>query len=60
MCKVWTERFFIVIVDNIRKRFGYHAIQKGLIFVDKDLTGLHPQNDQHLIHPVNYFEGRIL
>jgi DNA polymerase-4 len=46
-------------VDNIRQRFGYHAVQKGVIFMDKNLTGLHPQNDQHLIHPVNYFDGKI-
>lgn len=45
-------------IDDIRRRFGYNSIQKGIIFVDKKLTGINAKDD-HVIHPVNFFDGVI-
>jgi len=44
-------------IDNIRRRFGYHVIQRGIIFEDHKLTGINPKD--HTIHPLNYFDGDI-
>ncbi len=41
-------------VDEIRRRFGYKAIQKGLLLVDKNLTGIDIKSD-NVIHPSGYF-----
>jgi DNA polymerase-4 len=41
-------------IDDLRRRFGYQIIQRGIIFEDKKLTGINPKDD-HTIHPVNFF-----
>jgi len=46
-------------VDEIRARFGYSAIQRGIILKNKDLTGINPKDD-HVIHPVGYLDGKII
>jgi DNA polymerase-4 len=44
-------------VDNLRDRFGYHIVQRGIIFEDRKLTGLNPKD--HTIHPVNFFDRPV-
>lgn len=46
-------------VDEIRERFGYHSIKKGILLEDKHLTGLNAKDD-NVIHPLNYFDGPIM
>ena len=46
-------------VDEIRARFGYSAIQRGIILKNKDLTSINPKDD-HVIHPVGYLDGKII
>ncbi len=46
-------------VDQIRSRFGYNAIKKGILLADKSLTHLNAKED-NVIHPINYFDGEIL
>ena len=45
-------------IDDLRRRFGYHIVQRGIIFEDKKLTGINPKDD-HTIHPVNFFDNAI-
>jgi len=45
-------------VDDLRRRFGYHIIQRGILYEDNKLTGINPKDD-HVIHPLNFFEGTI-
>ena len=46
-------------IDDVRKRFGYQIIQRGIIYEDRQLTGTNPK-EEHTIHPINYFDGKIL
>lgn len=46
-------------MDDIRRRFGHHTIQKGILLMDRALTGINPKDD-HTIHPYNFFDGAIL
>ena len=41
-------------VDNIRQRFGYYSIQRGLMYQDKALSSLNARDD-HTVHPHSYF-----
>jgi DNA polymerase-4 len=41
-------------VDEIRKRFGYFSIQRGLMYRDKVLSSLDAKNS-HTVHPQGYF-----
>ena len=41
-------------VDDIRSRFGYYSIQRGLMYCDKTLSNLNPKED-HTVHPHSYF-----
>lgn len=41
-------------VDNIRQRFGYYSIQRGLMYQDKALSSLNARED-HTVHPHSYF-----
>jgi DNA polymerase-4 len=45
-------------IDDLRRRFGYHIIQRGIIFEDRKLTGINPRD--HTIHPVGYVDGPII
>ena len=44
-------------VTDIRRRFGYNAILRGLMYYDKELSGLDAKADDHMIHPVAYFQN---
>lgn len=46
-----------IAVDVIRRRFGYNSILRGLMFFDKELSGLDAKADDHMIHPVAYFQN---
>lgn len=41
-------------VDDIRRRFGYYSIQRGLMYYDKALANLNPK-EEHVVHPHSYF-----
>lgn len=41
-------------VDDIRKRFGYYSIQRGIMYQDKLLSCLNAK-DEHTVHPHGYF-----
>lgn len=40
-------------IDNIRKRFGFFKVQRGLMYCDTDLSHINAKED-HVIHPHNY------
>lgn len=46
-------------IDEIRGRFGYHVIKRGILLEDKSLTSLNAK-EENVIHPLNYFDGAIL
>jgi DNA polymerase-4 len=41
-------------VDEIRRRFGFYSIQRGLMYKDKLLSEVNAKED-HIVHPVAYF-----
>lgn len=41
-------------VDDIRKRFGFYSIRRGLMYQDKILSAVNAKED-HTVHPVAYF-----
>ena len=43
-----------VTVDNIRKRFGFYSIQRGLMYRDSILSACSAKED-HTVHPIGYF-----
>lgn len=45
-------------VDEIRSRFGYHTIKKGVLLQDKTLTNIDAKTE-HVIHPLGYVNGKI-
>ena len=42
-------------VDDIRRRFGFYSIQRGLMFCDKKLSAVNAKED-HTVHPHGYME----
>lgn len=46
-------------MDDIRRRYGHHALRQGILLFDDTLTGINPK-DEHIIHPYSYFNGAIL
>ncbi len=44
-------------VTDIRRRFGYGSVLRGLMYFDKALSGLDAKADDHMIHPVGYFQN---
>ena len=42
-------------IDQIRNKYGYFAVQRGIMLLDKDLSNLDAKND-HVIHPVGYLQ----
>ena len=46
-----------IAVDDIRRRFGYNSILRGLMYYDKELSGLDAKAEDHMIHPVAYFQN---
>jgi DNA polymerase-4 len=45
-------------IDDLRRRFGYNVIQRGILYEDRQLTRINPKDD-HTIHPINFFDGTI-
>ena len=43
-----------IAVDDIRRRFGYFSIQRGLMYQDKVLSALDAKGS-HTVHPQGYF-----
>jgi len=43
-------------VDEIRRRFGYKSIQRGLMYCDRVLSDVNAKED-HTVHPHGYMEG---
>lgn len=41
-------------IDEIRHRFGFYSIQRGLMFQDKGLSAVNARED-HKVHPIAYF-----
>lgn len=41
-------------VDEIRKRFGFYSVQRGLMYFDKALSAIDAKSD-HTVHPHGYF-----
>ena len=41
-------------VDDIRRRFGFYSIQRGLMYRDKALSAVNARED-HVVHPHGYF-----
>jgi DNA polymerase-4 len=41
-------------VDEIRRRFGYHSIQRSVMYQDKMLSHLNAKED-HTVHPHSFF-----
>nr|WP_281240871.1 DNA polymerase IV [Sporolituus thermophilus] len=40
--------------DSIRRRFGHYSIQRGVMLLDRRLTGFNPKDD-HVLHPFSFF-----
>ena len=45
-------------VDEIRRRFGYYAVQRAFVYEDKALMKLDAKKD-HTIHPAGYFHSAM-
>ena len=43
-------------VDQIRKRFGFSSVQRGLMYQDRLLSAVNAKED-HTVHPHGYFEN---
>ena len=41
-------------VDDIRRRFGFYSVQRGLMYVDKVLLAVDAKAE-HTVHPHGYF-----
>lgn len=41
-------------VDDIRRRFGFYSIQRGLMYQDKVLSAVNAKED-HTVYPHGYF-----
>ncbi len=46
-----------IAVSDIRRRFGYESVLRGLMYFDRSLSGLDAKADDHMIHPVGYFQN---
>ena len=44
-----------IAVGDIRRRFGFYTIQRGLMYCDPQLSHVNARED-HIIHPHGYFE----
>lgn len=43
-----------IAVDDIRRRFGFQSIQRGLMYSDKRLSSVNAKED-HIVHPKGFF-----
>jgi DNA polymerase-4 len=42
--------------DDIRRRFGYTSVQRGIMYRDRYLSSLNATADDHMVHPHSYLE----
>ncbi len=42
------------VTDDIRRRFGYHTIKRGVLLEDEELTHANTR-EEHVIHPISFF-----
>lgn len=47
------------VVENLRDRWGYDIIKRGVVVVDKDMQNLNPYSEAHIIHPISFLKGAI-
>ncbi len=47
------QRQLELAMDQIRSRYGYYSIQRGLMLADRPLSGFNPK-EEHIIHPVAF------
>ena len=45
-----------IAVDDIRRRFGFSSVQRGVMYMDSYLSSLDAKADDHMIHPHSYLE----
>lgn len=45
-------------IDNVRGRFGYYSIQRGVMYCDRTLSHCDAKGD-HTIHPHGFLQGSI-
>lgn len=43
-----------IAVDDIRRRFGFYSIQRGLMYQDRILSAVNAK-EEHIVHPHGYF-----
>lgn len=43
------------VIDDLRKRFGTHIINKGITYLDNKLTGIDPKHE-NIIHPNSFLK----
>lgn len=53
VAKTQNQEILESAVDDIRRRFGHFAVQRGVMLTDTVLSALNPQED-HIIHPVGF------
>ncbi len=41
-------------LDDLRKRFGFYCVQRGLMYIDRGLSDVNAKED-HTVHPLGYF-----
>lgn len=41
-------------IDNLRGRFGFYSVQRGMMYLDRNLSKLNAKED-HVTHPRGYF-----
>ncbi len=46
-----------LVMDEIREKYGYYAVQRACTAVDRELTAFNVK-DEHTVHPIGYFQGR--
>lgn len=45
-----------IAVDDIRRRFGFSSIRRGIMYRDTYLSSLNAKADDHMVHPHSYLE----
>ena len=44
-------------IDQLRRRFGYQVIQRGVVMRDRQFATVNPR-DEHEIHPIAFMTNR--
>ena len=43
-----------IAIDELRDRFGFKCVQRGLMYLDRELSNVNAKDD-HIVHPKGYF-----